>query len=379
MTFLRTVLLTSVLLSGFLFPDGVSNKMKGFYWMVEANTALDYPDDKFYQNYLPLIDACLSTNAGVFSGVYITLHWNSLEPEEGNFRFEHLDDLIKIVHKHHKFYKMALVPGLQTPAWLFQKNIAVYKTKESNPFLESKGKEINIPIPWDATYDRYFYRALQKLSGRYLQDEGFIAMAITVANWHYAEWMLPRSKADTAAFEEIGGFSKVKEVWMKAIDRYRDIFPNKQLCLECSSTPLLGMDAESRQILDHGAGVCPGQISFQINQLRGRRDMKGDSSYDKLFPFIGKVTLGMQNVAGWRSQAGRQGSMEMSVYNFLQARAEYWEVWYGEGMSGENINKLDALLKGAQRLGLEKYREQLEAEGAYLGPNADTYRPPGAK
>ncbi len=55
----------------------------------------------------------------------------------------------------------------------------------------------------------------------------------------------------------------------------------------------------------------------------------------------------------------------MTAYNFLQARGDYWELWYHDGKSREICEELDHLLREAARLGLEGFKQHLIKEGEY--------------
>jgi len=63
----------------------------------------------------------------------------------------------------------------------------------------------------------------------------------------------------------------------------------------------------------------------------------------------------------------------MSVYNYIRAKAEYWELWRGDGSSAETCKKLSETINRARQLGLAEYKKELIKSGLFRQPEDDTY------
>jgi len=173
-----------------------------------------------------------------------------------------------------------------------------------------------------------------------------------------------------------------KASWCTAIDRFAEIFPDKQLCLAASSSPL-GADHEqmAEEIIEYGISKHPERFTIQTNQLHGRRDNSELSSFERIRKYKDRIHHGFQNLAGFKGSAERQGTIEMTVYNFVLAGAEYLEVWNEDGENAETCRKIDSLIEEARKLGAEKFKAKLMQEGKFRTAADDHYQPnqPGGR
>lgn len=344
-----------------------AKRMTGFYWMCGTPQFYDKSKGIYSDRYLARVERNLKENKYI-AGAYIPLRWNQIEPEEGKLNFDRLDRLVALMRKHKLHYKISLVPGKASPGWIYQKGAKAFQTKDSNPYHKTFDEPLAIPVPWDPVYQEYYIRVLTELSKRYSDDEYFIAIALTMANFMSPEWHLPKSQEDMRNWNSLGDpQEKIAKVWMDAIDLFGGLFPLQQLCLEASSTPIKDMNNERDQIIEYGIMKYPDRFSIQINQLMGKFDQKGLDAYDTLLAYKDRAYIGVQNVSGWHwpQAALRQGSMELSILNYLQTGARYWELWDGDGDDLEILEKLSAMRLEADTMGFEKYKQKLRNEGLY--------------
>jgi len=357
-------------------PDSTfkpANKLAGLYWMVGPKSGLEGDDDGF-KKLLQALDDTLNENQ-YLSGVYIIQHWDLIEPEAGSYQFERLDQVIGIIRQHNLHYKLAITPGIYCPEWLYESGCQAFQTTGSNPAREEIYQQpVKIPLPWDAVFQKYYFRVLQEVARRYAGDDSLYALTLTLANFMSPEWHLPYQKSDREQWAEYAGYAEsIVGAWETGIDRFAVLFPGKQLVLEASSWPIGDRDLGGA-VIDYGATAYPERFSIQINHLIGRYDMLQNTSYRKLLDSRQKygesLNIGIQNLKGWEYPAGReiQGSLEMSVYNYIQSGAEYWELWYGDGRNVATCQTLTGLITEANELGLEGYRQKLEREGQYYPP-----------
>ena len=59
--------------------------------------------------------------------------------------------------------------------------------------------------------------------------------------------------------------------------------------------------------------------------------------------------------------------MEMTVYNYIQAEAEYLELWWNDGGNTALCERLQTELTEAKQLGVNGYKEKLIGEGKFAG------------
>jgi hypothetical protein len=354
-------------------PVGLSHRLTGLYWMVGPRSGLEGTDDRFTK-LLQALDSTLRDNP-YLSGVYIIQHWNLVEPENGVFQFDRLDQVIDVIRKHDRHYKLAIAPGIYCPQWLYEEDCEAFNTTGSNPAREEIFEQpVQIPLPWDPIFQKYYLRVIDEVGKRYGHDDSLHAVTLTMANFMSPEWHLPYQKSDRERWAEYDGYAeKIVKAWETGIDRFAEVFPGKQLVLEASSWPI-GDSALGGAVIDYGATTYPQRFTIQINQLIGRYDMLQNKSYRKLLDYKAKhganINIGIQNLKGWEYPSTRkaQGSLEMNVYNYLQSGAEYWELWYGDGQNITTCENLSKSVAEAKLMGLVAYRERLEEAGQYAPP-----------
>ena len=345
-------------------------KLHGFHWMIGPRAGLEGSQQQF-ERLLQVIDRNLSNNPYI-TGVYIIYHWRLLEPVQGQLDFTRLDRVIERVRQHGRYYKLAINPGIYSPDWLYAKGAQAFDTLGSNPARKQIYQQhIRMPVPWDPVFQANYFDALAKVAQRYRDDRHFRAVTLTVATFMSPEWHLPKSSDDLRQWQGLGDYpQRLEQTWEQGIDRFAAIFPNQILVLEASSNPL-GLKQLGDAVVQHGVTRYAGRFAVQINQLNGKRDQAGQAGYRKLIDYKHKygsdILIGLQNLKGWGGEKlqEQQGSLQMSAYNFIQAGADYWELWYHDGNSREICQVLANLQQDAAHLGLDGFKRKLIKAGEY--------------
>lgn len=348
--------------------------LHGFHWIIGPRSGLAGSEKKF-NRLLREIEQTLSTNS-LISGVYIITHWNLIEAQEGRYDFERLDRVIDLVRSYGRYYKLAFAPGIYTPQWLYDKGALSFDTVGSNiQRVNIYKKPVKIPLPWDPVYLASYYAMLEQVAKRYSYDKSFRAITATVATFMSPEWHLPHSASDREKWRQLNAFDgKLEKVWKQGIDRFAKLFYAQFIVVEASSYPV-GQKDLGDSVIDYGVKNYAGRFAVQINQLMGRVDQIDRPTYIKLRDYRdiygSRIVIGLQNLKGWSFPGIRkkQGSKEMTAFNYLQADGEYWELWYGDGKNKETVATLQALIDQGRAQGLLKFKEELLAN--------DKYRPPG--
>jgi acetyl esterase/lipase len=344
--------------------------LHGFHWMIGPKSGLEGPPERF-ERLLRVIDRNLSRNPSI-TGVYLIYHWRLLEPQQGRLDFTRLDRVIERVRRHGRYYKLAINPGIYSPDWLYTKGARAFETLGSNPARKQLyQKPLRIPLPWDAVFQASYFATLSKVAEHYREDPNFRAVTLTVATFMSPEWHLPKSPEDLRRWRSLARLpGRLQQAWEVGMDRFAMLFPDQFLVLEASSYPL-GMKALGDAVVRHGATRYAGRFAVQINQLHGKGDQLGQPGYRKLLDYQRQygpdLLIGLQNLKGWGTEKlrERQGSLQMSAYNYLQAGGDYWELWYHDGNSREVCERLVNLQQEGMRLGLDGFKRELIRQGEY--------------
>jgi beta-galactosidase GanA len=59
------------------------------------------------------------------AGVSIRASWEAIEPEEGKFDWNYLDNSLAEVKKAKKKAMLRILPGVHSPAWIYRKGVSL--------------------------------------------------------------------------------------------------------------------------------------------------------------------------------------------------------------------------------------------------------------
>ena len=88
-------------------------------------------------------------------------------------------------------------------------------------------------------------------------------------------------------------------------------------------------------------------------------------TYELVQKYRDSAHHGFQSLAGLSHPNPRMGSIEMAVLNVVHAKAEYWEVWTGDGLDPQTSTAIVQAWEEAKRLGYDAYKQKLREEGKY--------------
>jgi len=308
------------------------------------------------------------------NGLVIGIDWSTIEPEQGKFDFAALDALIRVVDGANMDYKLGIAPGISCPQYIYDGIKEKIYTSVVNPHRPNFGEKTIVPIPWDPFYNENLKRMFTTVFGRYRADKHFIAVNLSGANNIGTEWHLPRGPEDIAQWEADSPDykDKIRNFWMDMIDFIANLLQGKRMALEASSDPVNGMNEQANAVVEYGIAHYPGQFMVQIDQLQGNSDQMTFDAFARLIRSKDRIIVGVQSLANIAAAMSgknmRQGSMEMSVYNFLQSGASYWELWDGDGADVATCKAVTDQIKFAEGLGLQGYKAWLISKGKYIDP-----------
>lgn len=309
------------------------------------------------------------------SGVCLTAGWDEVEKEPGRIDFSAIDKAVAVMHRVGKKYEIAIKPGVDTPAWIFDQGAKAFDTRVSNPHRPNAGASVRIPIPWDPVYERNFSRIIAELGKHYASDELCVGVVLTCANFMSKEMHLPKSPEDRAKWQASGDYAtRLREVYEKYIDEWGKAFPRQALSLHLAKVADLPPSFNER-VIDYGISKYPDRFTIQNCQLTGRKEDTGTMSYDLIMKYGNRVHHGFQSLAGFAHGGARMGSIEMAALNIVHASGEYWELWRGDGMNPRVSGDVLNAWQEAKKLGYQGYKEKLMANRRYN--DTDTYQRPG--
>ncbi|MEX0321388.1 MAG: beta-galactosidase [Puniceicoccaceae bacterium] len=302
----------------------------------------------------------LDTNPHV-SGVLLMANWKTLEPEEGKFYWDNLDEAIQLARENKRYYKLKIQPGTSTPHWVYNKGAAVFETKGSNPYRKDTYKQtLRLPIPWDDMYLREFKRLIDTVGNRYADDPYCAGVVITGANYQSGESHLPKQPEDRGKWDALNYRKHLPDAYKRIIQIFAEAFPHQQICLHVS-VPIRRDDGLLDRIIEDAAKQYPERFTLQNCQLNGKRDNISLYSYGLIQKYVGKLHVGYQSVAYIGSE--RQGDTGVSIYNYVRGQGEYWEIWRGNALDPELCEYLLEEIARARKIGAAAYRKELEAMG----------------
>lgn len=335
-------------------------KYQGLIWMVPAK--------KYYKGTLPIkqIEKVLLKNQYI-DCLYIHIGWDLLESVKGEMNFKKLDKIIELAHKYNKPYKLTLVPGTHSPKWVYDKKIQIFESKDSNPHHKNYGHIIRFPLPWDKIYLETWFTSITTFLSRYREDPYFVAVTLTGPNMISPEWHLAKRAEDMIKWIKYDDFrGKIRDAWIETIKKYASVLRHQRFILEASSTPVVGMKKEAIEVIEFGVKNYPNRFTLQTDQLNGRGNQITAPPYKRIMDYRNKIYVGFQNVAFLgNGEQKRQGTFEMTVFNYVQAEAHYLELWFGDGQNQSTSKKLRDMINKAKQMGLAKYKKLLIEEGKY--------------
>jgi hypothetical protein len=299
------------------------------------------------------------------SGVCLHIGWKDIEKQPGEFDFSAIDKTVAVLRRIGMKYELGIKPGVETPAFLYQRGAQSFETQVTNPHRPNFGAAVTIPVPWDPKYQESFSRLITKVGERYSSDPLCVSVVLTCANFMSNEMHLPKTPGDRAKWKAMGDYgAKLLDLYKKYTDEWAKAFPKQQVTLHLSQTLDLPSSFFER-IIEYGLNKYPERFTIQNCQLTGRREDTGTLSYDLVQKYQDRAHHGFQSVAGFSHGGKRMGSIEMAVLNVVHAKGEYWELWHGDGIDAQITAAIATAWDEGRKLGYDSYKQKLVSEGRY--------------
>jgi len=194
----------------------------------------------------PVPSAVLS-NPNV-DGIALLFLWQAIEPNEGEFHWQAVDEQVERIHRAGKIYSLGVIPGINAPAWVYRDGAVAFEFRWDKPWGPPPCSEARFPIPWDPAYIRTWKAFVHALGERYSGDPRLVLAKIQGVNAQTPEFLLPHDRPGEAAAgrlvqceptDEVAEWqrfgyrpARVREAWRDFAETYRAAFPQQELAIE---------------------------------------------------------------------------------------------------------------------------------------------------
>jgi hypothetical protein len=289
------------------------------------------------------------------SGVLFRANWSSVEPRDGEFQWQIIDDMFSAAATNGKFVALSFVPGFATPAWALSGVQTATFDWQYGPRGEA-GQTGTLPIPWDAAYLSRWYAFLQAVADRYGTNPQFRMISLAGPTSVSDETSLPNNPQDPGLPNHGSDINqwlslgytpaKYEEAWKSVLAHYAQIFPRQYFVLATARTLPIGDDGKRnasqetstlQSVIADGLSY-PDRFVLQDSGLTASRAELQAQNRTVLFDIVGsysgKIVTGFQVGTSATLNPGPQGdasdpvnALSLSLTTGLAEHPDYLEVW----------------------------------------------------
>jgi len=310
-------------------------------------------------------------------GVTIKVLWRHINPSPDEFYFEGLDRLLATLEADRMQAILSLFPGgMSAPDWIYGEGAKKFISN-----TQYEGAYLYGPVPWDEKYMIFWKNCLEKLAGKINDDPRVFAVAILGHNFIGQEMLMSyaNSAEDLERWDALGRSDRVVyDNWVHWIDLYARLFSKKKLVLTLG--PFYGEWGKvdlTDQLAQYAVDKYGNRIILQILALHGRFDGLGncltyadpDMCAASMIRNRDRVFSGFETLGSFIEEPGRQGNVEMTVYNALKTNPLFIQLWYRDAISPDGpeiAQKIDDLYRKYRDWMPEDIKNDLIREGRYL-------------
>ncbi len=228
----------------------------------------------------------LSSNA--IEGVLVSARWRELEPTEGVYRWEHLDERIAAVASAEKVVVLnVMTAGINVPDWLLRKpGIETFSFEGTNPNQPIYGEHFIIPLYWDETYLKAQGEFIKALGARYAENTAVVGVMVSFLGTVNNDWYIPHSATETLLRE---GYTteRMTAIGIATLDRWANAFPTQALKLPLGRSIPDGentITTLANRITDYAYAHYPNRFYAQVNALCTALPSAGSEELSQIGP-----------------------------------------------------------------------------------------------
>ncbi len=264
-------------------------------------------------------------------GLSIRLHWDQIEPSEGNYDWSVFDDLIAKAKAAGKKAMLRVTAGAYTPGWVYAAGAQKVTATDQNSYHSTYGQQMTMPVPWDNVYLQKWTEFIKAFGERYRNDSSVVAIQMTGPS-DAAEMYLGGAGVDNnKTLWSSYGWSpdKLVNAWKETIDAYAAAFPGKQLIIDISNPVTFDNPQQMvSDILSYGYQKLGAGFSVQGNWLAAKTN-PSFSLYQMVESYSSKTTVGFQMLWFVTNDPSNRmgGTLRQAIDKGLQAGAKYMEIY----------------------------------------------------
>jgi Beta-galactosidase len=288
-------------------------------------------------------------------GVLFRANWSSVEPSEGQFNWQIIDDMFAAAAANGKFVTLSFVPGFATPAWALPGVATATFDWQYGPKGEA-GQPGTLPMPWDPTYLSRWFAFLQEVANRYANNPQFRMISVAGPTSVSEETSLPHNAqdpglpnggSDLAQWISLGYTpARYEAAWKTVLQEYAQLFSGQYLSVATARVLNIGNkgtrdptqeDATLRSVIGEGLNY-PDRFVLQDNGLTASSTAIQAQDRTVLFDLVGSysgtVITGFQVGTAATINPGPQGdatspvnALGLSLGTGLAEHPDFLEVW----------------------------------------------------
>ncbi len=136
----------------------------------------------------------LELNDPLVYGVSWRFHWKTIEPQEGQYHWDLIDQAIHITSNADKKVMLRVVAGRRTPAWVYQAGAQPFHFRNTDLYHAKNHPDTMVmPIPWDAVYLAKWEKLIRALGKRYNSNPHIYSVQMA-GGGHIGEMNLPKGR-----------------------------------------------------------------------------------------------------------------------------------------------------------------------------------------
>lgn len=294
----------------------------------------------------------------VIGSLTIKLQWEKFHPEKDVVYWDKLEQMIALADSKKWPVHIVFLPGFTTPEWVYAEGAV-----KAGP-ITSSGVSDYAPVPWDSKYMELFTADIREFARRYKDDPRIFAVEVSGHNYRSEEMHAPNASMMTPY-----GISRqvVLDNWKYWIDLFGMSFPDKKLILVLSQmyggADYANLNAD---VMHYFVTKYQGRAILQHDQLHGR-----EASRNPIEQLIGSVSAYAPHrhemVGSFKEQPERQGTPEMTVYNFIRmGNPLNLQLWRRDADIERYAQTLSDLWNQYKDMTPDEIEARLKAEGKWI-------------
>lgn len=197
-------------------------------------------------------------------GIYLRFDWRDIEPRAGQYAWDVIDRQLALVQQARKKASVSIRAGAYSPDWLRRLGAEFIHTKVAPERQKDFCEDLNVPVPWDATFLAQWVEFIKAFGQRYHTHPAISSIKITGISYRTSETSLPHKQGETKRSVREGkvcqftddikswkekGYSttKVTNAYKTILGVFATAFPHHPLVLMSGSSafPPLGANGEN--------------------------------------------------------------------------------------------------------------------------------------